>query len=110
MAGAVQFTKWKAHHLGCWRQAPGSDCVLSARAGAAWKLGLRFGVHCGLSCANFTAILLAIGLMDLRAMAAVTAAITAERLAPGGERVARIAGIAVVGAALFLIVRAARLA
>jgi predicted metal-binding membrane protein len=34
------------------------------------------------------AILLAIGVMDLRAMAFAAAAITVERLAPAGERVA----------------------
>lgn len=109
-AGAAQFTRWKAHHLICCRKAPGRDCALPDHAGAAWRLGLQFGVHCGLSCANLTAILLAVGMMDLRAMAAVAAAITAERLAPGGERVARVVGVAVVGVGLSLIVRAARLA
>ncbi len=52
------------------------------------------------------AILLVIGVMDLRAMAVVTAAITAERLAPAGRRVARAIGAAVIGAGLFLIARA----
>jgi predicted metal-binding membrane protein len=52
------------------------------------------------------AILLVIGVMDLRAMAVVAAAITAERLAPAGERVARATGAAVIGAGLFLIARA----
>jgi predicted metal-binding membrane protein len=54
-------------------------------------------------------ILLVLGVMDLRAMAVVTAAITAERLAPAGERVARAIGAVVVGAGLFLIARAAGL-
>ena len=51
------------------------------------------------------AILLVIGVMDLRVMAVVTAAITVERLAPSGERVARAIGVVVVAAGLFLIVR-----
>jgi predicted metal-binding membrane protein len=55
------------------------------------------------------AILLVTGIMDLRAMAVVTAAITAERFAQSGERVARVIGTAVVGAGLFLIARAAGL-
>jgi len=38
------------------------------------------------------AILLVIGVIDLRAMAVVAAAITVERLAPAGERVARATG------------------
>jgi hypothetical protein len=47
--------------------------------------------------------------MDLRVMAAVTAAITLERLAPAGERIARAIGTAVVGVGLFLMARAAGL-
>jgi hypothetical protein len=42
-------------------------------------------------------------------MAVVAAAITVERLAPAGERVARATGVVVVGAGLFLIARAAGL-
>jgi predicted metal-binding integral membrane protein DUF2182 len=52
-------------------------------------------------------ILLVIGVVDLRAMAVVAAAMTVERLAPAGERVARASGAVVVGAGLFLIARAA---
>jgi predicted metal-binding membrane protein len=52
-------------------------------------------------------ILLVTGVMDFRAMAIVSAAITVERLAPAGERVARGIGAVVVGAGLFLIARAA---
>jgi hypothetical protein len=47
--------------------------------------------------------------MDVRAMAVVGAAITVERLAPAGERVARATGVVVVGAGLSLIARAAGL-
>jgi predicted metal-binding membrane protein len=99
MAGAVQLTSWKAHHLACCREMPARGCT-------AWQQGLRFGLHCGLSCANLTAILLVIGVMDLRAMAVVTAAITAERLAPAGERVAQATGAVVIVAGLLLIMRA----
>jgi Predicted metal-binding integral membrane protein (DUF2182) len=45
--------------------------------------------------------------MDLRVMALVTAAITAERLAPNGKRIADIVGIAIVAIGLLLIARAA---
>jgi hypothetical protein len=48
--------------------------------------------------------------MDFRAMVVVAAAISAERLAPVGERVARAIGAVVVVAGLFLIARAAGLA
>ena len=54
------------------------------------------------------AILLVIGVMDIVTMAVVTMAITVERFAPA-ERVARAIGAIVVGAGLFLIVRAVAL-
>jgi predicted metal-binding membrane protein len=55
-------------------------------------------------------MLLAFGIMDVRAMAVVTAAITAERLAPSGERVARATGALAVAGGLMLIARAGGLA
>jgi predicted metal-binding membrane protein len=55
------------------------------------------------------AILLVVEVIDLRLMAVVTAAITVERLAPAGERVARALGAVVVGAGVLLLVRAAGL-
>jgi predicted metal-binding membrane protein len=55
------------------------------------------------------AILLVIGVMDLRAMAVVVAAITVERLAPAGERIARAIGAGALGAGLLLVARAAGL-
>jgi predicted metal-binding membrane protein len=106
VAGFLQFTAWKARHLACCREMPGCGCTLPADAGAAWRYGLRLGLHCGHCCAGLTAALLVIGVMDLRAMGVVAVAITAERLAPAGERVAQAIGIAFVGAGLLLIVRA----
>ena len=53
---------------------------------------------------------LVIGLMDLRAMAVVTAAITAERLARAPVPVARAIGAVAAAAGLLLIARAAGLA
>jgi len=107
IAGAHQLTGWKARHLACCREAPGRGRMLPADAGTAWRHGLRLGLHCCHCCAGLMAILLVTGVMDLRAMAVVAAAITVERLAPGGERVARAIGTVVVGAGLFLIARAA---
>lgn len=109
VAGALQLTAWKAHHLACCRTGPGRDRPLPADAGTAWRHGLRLGLHCVHCCAGLTAMLLVIGVMDLRVMAVVTAAITAERLAPGGERVARAIGVVIVGAGVLLIARAAGL-
>jgi hypothetical protein len=49
--------------------------------------------------------LLAMGMMNLFAMAAVTLAITAERLAPAPLRVARAAGVAIVALGVVAIAR-----
>jgi len=105
-AGALQFTAWKARHLACCRRAPGHGHCLPPAAAAAWRYGLRLGLHCGYCCAGLTAILLVIGVMDLRAMAAVTTAITLERLAPQGERIARASGLVALWAGLLLSARA----
>ena len=111
-AGALQFTRWKARHLACCR----TDCrhaalecggASPATSFGAWRHGLRLGLHCSQSCAGLTAAFLVAGLMDWPVMLAVTAAITLERLAPGGERVARLIGAVAVGAGLLVMARAA---
>jgi predicted metal-binding membrane protein len=104
LAGFLQFTAWKARHLACCRAAPAGE-----RDRTAWQHGLSLGLHCSQCCAGLMAILLVIGVMNFLAMAVVAAAITVERLAPAGERVARATGVVGLGAGLFLIVRAAGL-
>jgi predicted metal-binding membrane protein len=102
MAGLLQFTAWKARHLACCRDA-------RTRGQTAWQHGLSLGLHCSQCCVGLMAILLVIGVMNVLAMAVVAAAITVERLAPAGERVARATGAVALGAGLFLIARAAGL-
>lgn len=109
LAGALQFSAWKLRHLACCAEAPGPGCRLPADATMALRHGLRLGLHCSRCCAGLIAILLVIGVMDLRTMALVAAAITAERLAQAGERVARAIGAVAIAAGLFLIARAAGL-
>jgi len=109
LAGAFQFSTWKARHLTCCRYESAPVGPLRDDPGAAWRHGLRLGVHCSSCCGNLIVILLVIGIMDLRAMAVVTAAITIERLAPGGERVARAIGAVCAGAGVVLLARAAGL-
>ena len=106
LAGAFQFTKWKSRHLACCR-APRLDATFTANAATAWRYGVSLGLQCSRACAGLTAILLVIGVMDLRAMAVVTAVITAERLAPKGERVAWAVGALSIVAGVYLMGRAA---
>jgi len=107
VAGLMQFTAWKADHLACFRAAPGRS--LPSDAAAAFRHGLRLGLHCAACSAGPTAILLVSGMMDLRVMAIVTAAITLERVAPAGAQVARAVGAVTCAAGLLLIAHAAGL-
>jgi predicted metal-binding membrane protein len=107
LAGALQFTGFKARHLACCREAPGRDHPLPPGARAAWRHGVGLGLHCGQCCAGLMAILLVMGVMDLRAMAVVAAAIMVERVAPDGTRAGRAFGSIAVAAGVLLVSRAA---
>jgi predicted metal-binding membrane protein len=107
IAGVLQHSAWKARHLAFCRGERRHGRGLAADAVAAWRHGLCLGLHCCQSCACLTAVALVIGIMDLRVMAVVMVAITAERLAPSGALVARVTGGGMVGAGLFLIVQSA---
>jgi predicted metal-binding membrane protein len=82
IAASIQFSRWKARQLTCCREAPARARALNASAYAAWRYGIHLGLRCTYCCANLMVILLVMGVMDLRVMAVVTAAITLERLAP----------------------------
>jgi len=103
IAALLQQTAWKARQLALCREVPARGRALRADVGAAWRFGVCLGLHCCRSCAGLTAVALALGIMDLRVMIVVTAAITAERLAPAGERVARFVGVVAAVAGMFLI-------
>jgi len=107
-AGLLQFTAWKARQLDRCRETPGGGAMLRADAATAWRYGTRLGLHCSYCCCGLTASLLLIGVMNPCAMAIVTVAVNAERLA--GKRVARAIGAAVMAAGFVLILRASGLA
>jgi predicted metal-binding membrane protein len=107
LGGAFQFTDWKAQHLACCRSAAQGDTQAVATTGSAWRSGVRLGLHCSRACAGFTAILLVIGVMEARAMAVLTVAITAERLVPSGRRVVWGVGALAIAAGTYLTGRAA---
>lgn len=100
IAGALQLTRWKAHHLAGCRAVP----LPATDAESAWRQGLRLGLRCSGSSAGLTLVLLAMGMMDLGVMVAVTAAITVERVASAGERMARAIGIVLLGVGWVVIV------
>ena len=99
IAGAMQFSAWKRRQLQCCRETVG--CRKSPATGhQAWRVGLRAGLQCIRCCAGPTAVLLVIGVMDLRAMALVMSAVALERLHPKGEWLARMTGGICVAAGL----------
>lgn len=105
-AGALQFSRWKVRQLACCRRGPEPGRALALNLGSAWRYGVRLGSRCSLCCAGLTAILVVLGAMDLRVMTAVAAAVTVERLSPGGALPARIIGVGVIAIGLVLIVHA----
>jgi len=104
LAGASQFTAWKTRRLACCREMPAHAVAVST--GTAFRQGLRLGLHCTSCCAGQTAALLVLGVMDLRAMVLVAAAIALERLSPHGERAARAVGAVAMGAGVLMVAQA----
>jgi predicted metal-binding membrane protein len=101
IAGILQLTQWKARQLVRCRRFGGVDATANYRA--AWRYGQRLGARCVYCCAGLNAILLITGVMDLRAMALVMMAISAERLTKAGESVARRIGFLVLAMGTSLI-------
>jgi predicted metal-binding membrane protein len=102
LAGCLQLTSWKTRQLCRCRPAPACERIAVLGAGGAWSHGLRLGADCTLCCSGLTAVLLVSGVMDLGAMALVAAAITAERILPQPQRVARASGVAIIVTGVFM--------
>lgn len=101
-AGLFQMSRWKLAMLAHCSDVAGQDTSAATAIGQ----GLRLGFACCASCAGFTVLLLVGGMMDLRGMAVVALAITAERLASAGERVACGTGALMLGAGVVQLAQA----
>jgi predicted metal-binding membrane protein len=101
-AGLFQMSRWKLALLGHCRQVSSRGVGSAAAAGR----GLRLGLAWCASCAGLTVLLLVGGVMDLRAMAVVALAITAERLGSAGERIADASGSLMLGAGVVQLTQA----
>jgi predicted metal-binding membrane protein len=101
-AGLSQLSKWKARQLKCCFHT--LEPRASRSVSFAWSDGFRLGLRCVYCCAPLTAVLVALGLMDVRVMTIVTIATALERTQRLGLRVARLTGIfaAVTGAYLLV--------
>lgn len=105
-AGSLQRSGWKSRRLVRCRRPREIAAEAPRGVRAAWRDGCRLGIDCGLSCAAPMAILIVAGLMDARPMALITLAITVERVAPSGVRIARLTGSVAVVAGFVMCVRA----
>lgn len=96
VAGGLQLTRWKGRQLARCGEMPTEDCNLPAGPGNALLHGLRLGTRCAICCAPLTAMLLVLGVMDLRWMSLMTLATSFERLPRVGGRSARMMGAATI--------------
>jgi predicted metal-binding membrane protein len=106
LVGVLQFTARKARQLACCRGDMAHVARMPADALSALRHGASLALQCASCCGGLMVILLVTGVMDLGAMAAVTVAITLERAAPAGQRVAKVVGVAIVGIGALLVARA----
>jgi predicted metal-binding membrane protein len=105
LAGLFQLSGMKARQLRCCREAARLG-PLPPDARTAWRIGFAHGARCCACCAGFTAVLLVVGVMDLRAMSALAIAITVERLARWEVLAVRAVGVALVAAGAIATARA----
>lgn len=97
-AGAYQLTPLKS---ACLRKCRSPADFLLVRWGRGpLRLGLEHGVWCAGCCWALMAVLVVVGGMGIGWVAALAALVLVEKLAPGGEAVARAAGVAFLALAL----------
>jgi predicted metal-binding membrane protein len=106
IAGALQFTRWKARQLGCCRDQAACACPAAPKRRSALLHGVRLGWRCCRCCSGFMAMLLALGMMEPLVMGGGTAAIAAERLLPWPRWTAWIAGAGAIVAGAWTILQA----
>jgi predicted metal-binding membrane protein len=106
IAGAIQFTGWKARQLERCREGLACGGQPSRHRWSTYRQGIGFGVHCAFCCSGFMLVLLVTGMMELVTTAVLSMAITAERLAPSPQGATRAAGAVLLGAGVLLLARA----
>jgi len=107
-AGLYQFTPLKAACLDHCR-GPVDALTRHRRTGRAapFRMGLLHGSYCLGCCWALMALLFVGGIMNLWWIAGLAVYVAVEKLAPAGERLARVMGVMLVIAGLALMVRIA---
>ena len=105
LAGLYQLTPLKAVCLSKCR-SPLSFIMASWRdgRGGAFRMGVEHGLYCAGCCWLLFVILFPLGMLNVAAMALITALIFAEKALPGGRRLSWAAGAALVAYGLLVIV------
>jgi predicted metal-binding membrane protein len=105
-AGLYQLTPLKSACLSHCR-SPLDFALHHWRDGTAGalRMGFEHGLYCLGCCWVLMALLFAGGIMSLVWMAAITVFVLAEKLFPAGRRIARAAGVALLGSALYLLLQ-----
>lgn len=102
--GAFQMTEWKLGQLARCRAV--TPCATGAAQGqSAWRHGVQLGLCCLRCNANLMLVQLLAGVMDLKLMALLTLAVSAERLAPAPRTVACVVGVVIVAAGAVMFTR-----
>jgi predicted metal-binding membrane protein len=104
VAGVFQWTKLKHACLSKCR-SPLGFFMSEWRDGVrgAWVMGLRHGIYCVGCCWALMALLFVTGVMNLLWIAAISIFVLLEKIAPAGHWVARISGILLVAAGVWLL-------
>jgi len=99
LAGTYQFTRWKATCLSACRSPLTFLLSHDFSRGAAgdFRVGVSHGLYCLGCCWALMAVLFVVGLMNLAWMAAIAVVFVAEKNWRHGVTLTRVAGIAVLG-------------
>lgn len=104
--GAYQWTPWK--HTCLRRCRSPLDFILTHwRSGAdgAFVMGVRHGLYCVGCCGPIMLLLFVGGIMNLYWVGLLTALVLAEKLLPGGRWLCRLAGAALIGWGLVILLQ-----
>jgi predicted metal-binding membrane protein len=104
VAGAYQLSPFKGACLTECR-SPLGFLMSRWREGpvGALRMGIAHGVFCLGCCWALMVVLFAVGIMNLAWVAAISVVVLIEKIAPGGAVVSRLAGIAMIGAGLYVV-------